>query len=84
MMQILGRRRVGQIGARDEDGIGGFGEEKRLLACRIAAHLAGVGGIIAPDTENAPHREQPAALNGHRGLWRRRDDEIGHFFALPR
>ncbi len=43
------------------------------------AHFAGVGGIVAPDAEDAPHgKARFFAGNGNRGLAGGRKNEIGH------
>ena len=60
VMQVPGGGRVGQGRAVGDDGVRRLGEEERILAGRVAAHLAGMGGVVAADAIDATDREARA------------------------
>jgi len=62
--------------------VGRLGEEERRLAVGVAAHLAGVLGVVASDAENAAHREAAAAGDGNRGNRGGSENIVGHGTAL--
>ena len=69
---VLRQRRIGMISdlARRDvlDRVRRLLEEERRLACRIAAHLARMCGVVAADAVDAPHREAlVTADDGDRG-----------------
>ena len=71
VMQVSGVGGVGDGRAALHDGVGGLGEEERRLAAG-AAHLAGVGGVVASDAEDATHGEAvsgPVDGDGGRAGW---------------
>jgi hypothetical protein len=78
MVQLGALRRVGHVGAVDQQGVGRFHEEERRLAIRIAAHFARVLGVVAADAEDAADGEGPTAGDGDCGDGGRGDHEIGH------
>ena len=76
VLQVGRARRIVHAFA-DQDGLGRLHEEERRLALRIAAHLAGMFGIVAADAVDAPHRESRlAAGDRHGGLGPGGDDHI--------
>ena len=81
-MEVGGARRIGNVRARQDQGVGGLGEEERRIAV-VAAHFAAVGSVVAADAEDAPHREGaglPLHGRDHKG---RRGQDIGaHEAAL--
>ena len=55
VVQIRRAGRVGHVTAARDDGGRRLHEEKRRLAVRVVAHLAGMLGVVAPDAEYPAH-----------------------------
>ena len=85
VVQVLRRLRVGQGGTVHHDRVRRLHEEERVLARRVAAHLAGMRRVVAPDAVDAAHREHLVAaldrdihrrdLEGRTDLGLRRDGQ---------
>ena len=71
VLQIGGRRRIGNRGAVGDHGVRGLGEKYRGRALGLGAHLTHVIGVVAPDAVNAVHRKAPRCC-GHGDARRRR------------
>jgi hypothetical protein len=56
VMQIAGRRRIGDLALQRGHRVGGLAEEERRIAA-VSAHLAGMGGVVAPHAENPANGE---------------------------
>ena len=93
MMQFVGRRRIRNIAAIRDQGIGRFEEKDRLavlrIRCRDRAHFTGVIGKIATDAIDPAHWKsrigrKASAMHWQPGLWRYRNDKrvavagVGH------
>src|SRR6266852_759814 len=77
--QLLRERRVGDVAALRHDRVGRLGEEEGRLAVGVAAHLAGVLGVVASHAVDAPDREHGVgAAHGQRGQVPGRDHVAGH------
>jgi hypothetical protein len=67
VVEVLRAGWIRNFAAIGDDGIGGLREEERRLAGRIAAHLADVFRVVAPDAVDPAHGVRViAALDGQR------------------
>ena len=80
MVEVGRGGRVRHDGTAGEDGVGGLHEIEGRLAVRVVPHLAGMGGVIAPDAIDAANREHI----GRSGDRQRRDGRTGNGIAHGR
>ena len=73
VVQVVGERRIGRVDAGQYERVGRLGEEERRIGIVAPAHLAPVRRVVAPDAEDAPHREQRRLADDRNGGLRRRD-----------
>ena len=80
VVEVLGLRRIGDGRPVQHHGLGPGGEEEGRLAVRVAAHFAGMGGVVAADAEDAADREFiPGVGRGKHG--RLRLEQQAHAFS---
>ena len=82
VMKLVALRRVGHVGVVQQQRIGRLHEEERRLAVGVAAHLAGMFGVVASDTKDAPDGKTAATGNGNGYNRRRGDDVVSHSLHL--
>src|SRR5829696_5272207 len=87
-MVVGGFRRIrklqGLARGHGEERVSRLHEEKRRLAVRVVAHLARVGGVVAPDAVDPPHRKQIVGPHDGQGRARRLLDDVEHGARLGR
>jgi hypothetical protein len=79
VVQVLGAGWIGHVLARLQHRMGRFGEVERRLTIDGMAHFSGMGGVVAPDTENPPDRKAPLPGDRqYRGGWRGKNRFVHH------
>ena len=83
IVEVLRFGRIGDDLPIFDNGIGGFGEEKRRIAIRVLAHLSCMLGIVASDAEDPTHRETLVPTGDRQADGRRQRETVIHGGYCP-